>query len=79
HNLSHPVHSDMELLCEMSEDVVPVLRDRFGPGWRKQCAPYFWTPSVFAPEDWREWGFRNWRVRRSLAAMNITAAEIAVP
>jgi hypothetical protein len=32
--------------------------------------------SVFEPADWREWGFRKWRVRRNLQSLT---AEVVSP
>ena len=77
HNLSRFADPDTVAICYLSEDVVPAMRARFGVGWQSICRSQYRTyvPRVFQPSDWREWGFRNWRVRRSLAAMN-TAVTI---
>ncbi|WP_299550682.1 DUF4173 domain-containing protein [uncultured Tateyamaria sp.] len=69
HNLSQPVHEDMPMLCQLSEDVIPVMAATFGPNWRAACLSEFMQPHLFHPENWREWGFRNWRTRNSLASM----------
>lgn len=64
HNLAAGKH-DYWYLCQLSEGVVVA------------AAPYqpipcysFGFPALSTPQDWREWGFRNARLRRSLAAMN---------
>ena len=57
------------MLCGLSEDVIPAMEARFGPEWQAICYSTSNVPRLFHPDDWREWGFRNWRVRRSLAAM----------
>ena len=69
HNLSHHVEPDVYMLCSLSEDIIPAMKARFGPNWRRQCGSSSRAPRLSHPDDWREWGFRNWRVRRSLAAM----------
>ena len=64
HNLAAG-KQDYWYLCQLSEGVVVA------------AAPYqpipcysFGFPTLSTPDDWREWGFRNARLRRSLAAMN---------
>ncbi len=49
---------DAYYLCSLSEGAAPELRRNF------VC-----NRSVSTPQDWREWGFRNARLRRSLAEM----------
>lgn len=48
-------------LCSLSEGAAPALAD-YGPPLCQRA--------VSVPQDWREWGFRNARLRRSLAAIN---------
>jgi len=69
YNLSNQVKPDIYMLCDLSEDVIPAMAARFGPAWAMQCGTAYRVPRLSRPDDWREWGFRNWRVRRSLAAM----------
>ncbi|WP_299609020.1 DUF4153 domain-containing protein [uncultured Tateyamaria sp.] len=76
HNLTHHDEPDMMLLCRLSEDAIPSLRRTLGPNWRAHCHSEYTQPRLFQPDNWREWGFRNWRTRNSLAAMTI---EIAAP
>lgn len=74
YNLSHDRRSDLYYLCQL------------GPTAHAEIYPYraqFVTSSSdYIPEwcdlkgpqirDWQEWGFRNWRVQRNLAAMTTT-------
>ena len=69
HNLTHHSDPDSFMLCGLSEDVIPAMEARFGPEWQAICYSSSNVPRLSHPDDWREWGFRNWRVRRSLAAM----------
>ncbi len=50
---------DVSYLCDLSEGATPALRAH-----AKHCG------RISTPSDWREWGFRNARLRRSLASMN---------
>ncbi|MEL6464138.1 MAG: DUF4173 domain-containing protein [Pseudomonadota bacterium] len=76
HNLGQIDAPDMLALCWLSEDVIPVFVDHFGPNWRSACVSDYIRPDLFHPADWREWGFRNWRTRNSVKTMT---SEIAVP
>lgn len=78
HNLNADIHEDRIYLCGLSEDVLPALQDAFGPDWQAYCAMQPHHPVLFQPADWREWGFRNWRVRRSLGTMTHDAIKITV-
>ncbi|WP_299202634.1 DUF4173 domain-containing protein [uncultured Tateyamaria sp.] len=69
HNLSQPVHEDMFMLCQLSEDVIPAMASTFGHNWSAACASEYTQPHLFQPDNWREWGFRNWRTRNSLTSM----------
>ncbi|WP_299694284.1 DUF4153 domain-containing protein [uncultured Tateyamaria sp.] len=72
YNLTHDVPEDREMLCKLGEGAMPAIVTYSGqtPFW--YCHKQFAEPLLFHPTDWREWGFRNWRVRRSLAAMTPT-------
>ncbi|MEX0308705.1 MAG: DUF4173 domain-containing protein [Tateyamaria sp.] len=76
HNLDKNDNPDVALLCRSSEDVIPALVAKYGPDWRSLCQWEFDQPVLFHPTDWREWGFRNWRTRNSVAAL---LHETAVP
>ncbi|MEO0379364.1 MAG: DUF4173 domain-containing protein [Pseudomonadota bacterium] len=73
HNLTNHSEPDTVMLCGLSEDVAPAMAARFGPNWAWQCRNTFRMRPISEPADWREWGFRNWRVRRSLTAMTLPA------
>ncbi|MEO0402044.1 MAG: hypothetical protein AAF214_06680, partial [Pseudomonadota bacterium] len=80
HNLNGDVRPDHFALCQLSEGALPALTAAWGNDAVQRCRDkHYYAPTLFHPADWREWGFRNWRVRRSLAAMTVTLAEIAVP
>lgn len=76
HNLTQPVQKDVFALCTLSEGALPAMERYWGADPVSRCrAQYYDYPQLFVPGDWREWGFRNWRVRRSLAAMSSTATQ----
>ncbi|MEL6889119.1 MAG: DUF4173 domain-containing protein, partial [Pseudomonadota bacterium] len=77
HNLSQDVPEDREMLCKLSESAMPAIEHHLGQSTALFCRGHYHEPQLFHPTDWREWGFRNWRVRRSLAAMRVT--ETATP
>ena len=62
HNLSNDTFRDDAYVCRLSEGALPALIAERGLGF---CNRH---PRLFEPEDWREWGFRNWRLRNSLLA-----------
>ncbi|WP_415919348.1 DUF4153 domain-containing protein [Tateyamaria sp. SN6-1] len=77
YNLTHDVPEDRDMLCQLSEGAMPAIEAFSGQRTATYCASSYFKPTLFHPTDWREWGFRNWRVRRSLAAM--TQIETAYP
>ncbi|MGC1496139.1 MAG: DUF4173 domain-containing protein [Sulfitobacter sp.] len=66
YNLNNPVKRDAYYLCWLGDAAQPIItkaemqRDQTICHGRHQ---------ISTPQDWREWGFRNWRARNSLAAM----------
>ncbi|VAV94547.1 hypothetical protein MNBD_ALPHA07-2468 [hydrothermal vent metagenome] len=69
YNLTHPVRVDARYICHLGPAALPeiarynqLFRTNFCAGYPRPDAPSF--------QDWREWGFRDWRVLRSLAALN---------
>ena len=72
HNLTRDVASDPDYLCQLSEGALPAMQRHGRVEPERLCDM---PPRVFQPADWREWGFRNWRVRRSLAAMRSVETE----
>jgi Domain of unknown function (DUF4153) len=80
YNLTRQVQQDIGTLCRLSEGALPALVEYWSADPVAACRSlYYHRPELFEPADWREWGFRNWRVRRSLAAMTDTKIDIAVP
>jgi hypothetical protein len=72
HNLSNDVRLDKRYLCNLGEAALPEIQQLTGQDPIDYCS-VFYDPSlteVSYPQDWREWGFRNWRVRRSLRVLN---------
>lgn len=63
YNLTRDVIADKTYLCSLSEGAI-------GPMTAYAGSPYsvcgLHAPDLFVPSDWREWGFRNWRLRSSL-------------
>ncbi len=63
--------ADFGYLCHLSDGALPALADWTsvsGQNGVMLCHDLFWyvTPEIREPQDWREWGFRNWRLRHSL-------------
>lgn len=67
HNLSMPVGHDGIYLGTLGESSVPVILAYQKAHNVRICPPS--DVRVTVPADWREWGFRNWRARRSLAGL----------
>ena len=70
YNLTHDVPRDMAYLCNLGEAAVPVMLREIGRAAPPLCRFHGTGLWVTEPRDWREWGFRNARVRRSLAQSN---------
>ncbi len=65
HNLARPqLAQDHGYLCRLGDGALPAIRAWEGEN-RRQICPY---RQIAAPQDWREWGFRNARLRLSLKA-----------
>ena len=56
-------------LCGLGEGAVPVILRAEKAGTFMVCQNTFDRPTLYARHDWREWGYRNWRLHRSVAAM----------
>ena len=64
HNLSRQdIPLDAYYLCELGEGAVPAIRAHDAAGSTPLCLA---TLEINEPQDWREWGYRNARLRRSL-------------
>lgn len=72
-NLTQDVHSDRFYLCRLGEGSAPVIRARTLETGFGICAEQ--DLRVTVPQDWREWGFRNARTRRSLRAIMAEVPE----
>ncbi|MGJ5618100.1 DUF4153 domain-containing protein [Sulfitobacter sp. MF3-043] len=71
YNLSHPVQRDTYHLCWLGDAAQPIIAAHEFKLGRPLCHARY---RVRAPQDWREWGFRNWRALSSLRDMQ---AEVA--
>ncbi|QUJ76518.1 DUF4173 domain-containing protein [Sulfitobacter albidus] len=67
HNLAQDRSQSAVYLCRLGEAVIPFIA-------REPALCPYRPVEVKAPRDWREWGFRNHRTRRSLAAVMQTQA-----
>jgi hypothetical protein len=72
YNLSRPVVEDAWYICrELGEGALPAIATydvRTGGNLCVRTSSGS-RPYLFRPDDWREWGFRNARLRRSLQAI----------
>lgn len=70
HNLDTPAPRDAWYVCQLSQGAVPAII-----AWemihRRELCDYT-RPYLRTPQDWREWGFRNARLRHSVAGMERT-------
>lgn len=66
YNLSQPVLKDTYHLCWLGDAAQPIIAEHEAGLGRKVC---YGRHEIETPNDWREWGFRNWRARNSLAAV----------
>ncbi len=77
YNLTHDLRGDRWYVCNLGEAALPVIQAHTNRDPKHFCAHSAYENAwVFEPADWREWGFRNWRVRRSLQAL---AVKVATP
>lgn len=68
HNLTHNVPLDRYYLCNLGPAALPAIRSFEAQIGEPLCTVYQ-APQTPEFADWREWGFRDWRVLRSLADM----------
>lgn len=66
YNLSHDVKRDTFYLCRLGDGAQPVIAAYDAQRETTLCR---WPAAADLPQDWREWGFRNWRARNSLNAI----------
>ena len=77
HNLARPeLVIDNDYLCAMGDGALPAIRV-----WEQahRLAPCPGYPPVAVPADWREWGFRNARLRHSLSAVYAGRGAVWLP
>ncbi|MEO0939312.1 MAG: DUF4173 domain-containing protein [Pseudomonadota bacterium] len=67
YNLNQPVPLDAWYVCQLSEGAVPEITAWQAARGRTLCT--YTSPSLHTPLGWYEWGFRNARLRHSLAGM----------
>lgn len=65
-NLANPRPGDV-YLCDLGEGAVPAIHAYEIKTGELYCGS--WRPYLSTRDDWREWGYRNARLHRSLAAM----------
>ena len=60
--------SDIRYVCRLGEQALPALYDLKWNRWRTTCADYNGVIPLHSPIDnWRDWGFREWRLQVYLA------------
>lgn len=63
---------DTAYVCRLGEQALPMIDAFEATTGRLLCGPYGQHRPVFAPiRDWREWGFRKWRLQRYLDANKV--------
>lgn len=62
---------DVSYVCSLNEGAAVEVQ-RLKPDL---CEMRYSAPRLSTPQDWREWGFRNARLRRSLSALNNEAEQ----
>tara|TARA_R110002049_G_scaffold44333_5_gene129962 strand:- start:11824 stop:13314 length:1491 start_codon:yes stop_codon:yes gene_type:complete len=70
YNLGNPVQRDWGHLCWLGDAGQVVIAQAEAERGYKICQ---YRRDVDVPTDWREWGFRNWRARNSLSAIQAEA------
>ena len=69
YNLSHDVAPDSYYICGLDRAALPAIKARENATGHGYC-PAHLRPTLSAPRDWREWGFRDWRTARSLSKLD---------
>ena len=74
YNLTHDVPQDVYYLCSLGAGALPEIRQYEAQSGQRFCH----SDEPRAPDvgDWREWGFRDWRVQRNLAKISNTGARL---
>jgi len=63
--------TDIAYVCSLGEGAKPAV-ERYQPDL---CVDRYYTPTIITPQDLRDWGFRNARLRRSLAQIKAEATK----
>jgi hypothetical protein len=75
YNLSRPgLAQDPAYLCGLGEGAAVEIFAHEAKTRRPVCV-YQLYPDVETPRNWREWGYRNWRLRHNLAALEAALIE----
>lgn len=74
HNLTHPVPFDPHYICRLGVGADPAIAAWEETEDRSLCFDGY-RPRLMPASDWREWGFRHWRVMRSVEAITAEAAR----
>lgn len=69
YNLKRQFLSDSYYLCSLGDASKPAIVEFQQKNLTSLC--YGDSLLVSSPTDWREWGFRNWRARNSLAQIDL--------
>jgi hypothetical protein len=77
YNLTNDPQPDAQYLCNLGDAAKPVIAAHNQHALVPICR--FAQHSIDVPQDWREWGFRNWRARTSLAAIQAEARSQVNP
>lgn len=71
YNLAQTSEVDLFYICHLGDAAQPVILEHELTLGRPVC---YSRHAVADPHDWREWGFRNWRARNSLTALQAEGA-----
>jgi hypothetical protein len=70
YNLTHDVAPDPIYICGLDRAALPAIIAHERRTRRSYCAGLP-RPRFDPPQDWREWGFRDWRTAHSLAKRDL--------
>ncbi|WP_172982771.1 DUF4153 domain-containing protein [Roseovarius bejariae] len=75
YNLTHEVRKDAYYICRLGPAALPAIRVYEAETGHALCERFdYLEPHRIGSTDWREWGFREWRVLRKLERL-----EASVP
>ena len=75
YNLAHHPQAT-HYVCQLGDGADPAILLHERKAGRQVCDPM--QLSLAAPEGWRDWGYRNWRLRRSLSQIASLSPERSV-